>query len=573
MTDLQNDTLPSRNLGYLWGHDSSGKGGKQTPASLMGRAVILSSLPGIDRTGATDSTAAFQAALNAMSDGDVLILDAGTYLVDNLTLPAKLNARIQGRGKPTIKKRSGGSSDYLLASYNYLNNVANAQPPFDIIDVKLDGNGIAQNGIIWQSWDSRFEGLDITGMTRHGIHVTALTANATQISGTLVNNRLRGCLLRDNGGDGIHTTDPNRNQVTDMMIDGCFVYGNDGWGVYFAGSAGLIMRGCHLYGNTSGDAYYTAVGFGTIIALNHFEGVVDVGLPVDGICHIGPGNDFRAQLKCSFNSSGAKLVIVSVANRYYGSNGYILHNYFDPTRIVYSISDHFETNQPYRWHNGSSTGVFVAKSSYSFGLDSALDGPATVGRTLPKDTAILSAAPSGSAILGDIARNRSAHMYEAAQYVYDNTTASWLVESYLQPSWRVPVRKVVTLAAGQTSTSVTFTFAVSAAKSGYHGKLSVDVSMGVLSNSFNTMDTLSGRVDFIAARKFNSGVNAVAASVNAATATANVSFGTPTVSSDGSSGVQTITCTIVINHPVPSGTDSQVVCTGILDGNGVSGLA
>jgi hypothetical protein len=530
--------------------------------------VVASSF-GAKGDGVTDDTAALQAALNSLSAGQALILDAGTYLVSNLVLPAVNNAQMIGRGKPTIKKKSGGDNSYLVASYNWVNNVTNAQPPFDVRDVIFDGASIAATALMWQSWNSNLERLEITGATSHGMVATAVTKNGTTISGTVVNIRYSGCIFHDNGGSGFKTNDPNRNQITDEMMDRCFAYSNGGYGTQFQGSAGLIMRGCHMYGNTSGSASFDLFDYGTIIADNHFEDDVHLLTPYDNIGRIGPGNIFKSKLCMDFGPSGSKLVIVSFGNQFYLSTGQISHTYFGSNCYGYSVGDHFETSTPFAFSNGSSPGTIIAKSCYSLGADLDLDGVVTVSNLLPKAVANLTTVPSAAGSTGDVARNKAAAPFAPSRFVYNG---AWYATDRLMPTWSVPVRKT-TAAAAATSTSISYTFTLDPGQSANHGSLSVDVSASVLSGSFNTMDVATAKVVFSAARKFNAATSAVKASVAYSNASANITFGTPTISSDGSTGAQTITCTIVVNHPTPSGTDSVIITDARLEGRGATALA
>ena len=339
--------------------------------TIIDRAVNVKDF-GASGDGYTNDTLPIQAALNALEPGQKLFFPSGTYMVSNLVLPNTKNIKLEGNVDSVIKKNIKGNREYLMASFNYVKNIPYASEPFQLIDVKLDGGYICDNVLIIQSWNTLLEKCEIRNGLKNGIIITANTKTGKPIKTTLVNNRIRGCLIHDNKENNINIMDTSKDKVTDLFITENIVY-RAKVGVKLDTSAGTIFAMNHLYGHNDYDLKILFSSFGSQVVNNYFEG--SITSPKKSV-YI---KDFAQNSSCIFStnnvtgdvrvfSKNSNCFLLSTANHFRTENGVIKNNWNDNV-IVKSTGDSFESRQPFlavdkKWnYNSSSISKFIVTGS------------------------------------------------------------------------------------------------------------------------------------------------------------------------------------------------------------------
>ncbi len=384
----------------------------------IGGSIVYVKAP----TDGSDATAAIQAAWNAATTHQILYHPYGTYLVTNLTIPSTTGLVLCGPG--IIKAKTGGNVNYLIASYKYINNVAEADVPIEIRGLHIDGNSIVTNPLVVQNWDSIIEENEIYGGV-NGLKITTQTLNTTDFSAsTLVNNRILKNKIHNCTGKGLYILDTSRNKATDYDIIGNIIY-TCGDGGYLETCAGHLISGNHFYDNTR-DAFFSIGSLGLRILGNHFEGADSIRFEdfnINGSVAFG-GNVVNGMVYLYMSATGDG-AFNSTGNTFRTANG-CLHNEWNPNVVIYSTGDAFETSTPYRTNNPSATSKFFAKNSISTGIGKhrLLDG-LQYGSYLRRTIEYAAAAPSATGhFFGDKVVNNDATTGEWSGWVciVDETT-------------------------------------------------------------------------------------------------------------------------------------------------------
>ncbi|MFJ7991195.1 glycosyl hydrolase family 28-related protein [Peribacillus frigoritolerans] len=323
--------------------------------------------------GTTNDTTAIQLALNNLQQGQKLFFPSGNYIVSNLTIPNTKNIILEGNADSVIKKGDIGNKEYLIATFNYLDNIPNVGEPFQLINLKLDGNNICNDVIILQNWNSLLEKCEIKGAVVNGVRITSITKNGSVINSTAVNNRIRGCIIHDNKENNINIFDTSKRKVTDIFITENIIYKSN-VGIKLHTSAGTILSANHFYGHTDLDLYVSFSSFGFQIVNNYFEG--SIKSPIKKVLYI---KNFNENSSCIFSSNsiagevrlystGAKSHFLSTGNNFSTKDGVIKNNW-NTNLIVNSTGDKFESQRPYiavdqNWeYNSSSISKFIVTGS------------------------------------------------------------------------------------------------------------------------------------------------------------------------------------------------------------------
>ena len=168
---------------------------------------------GADATGATDSTGAFQSAINAAQTyNTVVYIPAGTFQCGALSVTKQLTMMGAGSGATTLKLKNG-TNDYLIKFAQTSGAITNAR----FCDFKIDGNAAGQSGSSGGikasgSVECYFERLHFTNIWDWGLQLGPQPGGAFGH-----NNRIQGCTF-DNAtssgvGGGIWTTSNDENQI------------------------------------------------------------------------------------------------------------------------------------------------------------------------------------------------------------------------------------------------------------------------------------------------------------------------------------------------------------------------
>lgn len=304
-----------------------------------------------------------------------------TYLVDNLVIPDVSGWRLNMNGS-TIKKSATGDSYYLVASYKHLNNIAEAQAPITIFGGGVfDANLNADHALIVQSWNSYIE-CETKNSNSAGCVYSAETRDGTTFpTSSMVNSQFK-LKSHDNGGCGFRVRDSARNNATDgHVLKGSYFYNNADHAIFIDSGAGWNVV-CNTYNNGAGVGF-DGHGAGTLVHDSYIDdgaGVVsalpETGLTYSaavrgsaalGVTEVGllPVENCRLNGPVTHMGGGdaAPYGVIST-NNIYGDNGFIYHQYFGPTRKMVSHNDTFKNSNPFRFHNGSSTGVIEFSNAF-----------------------------------------------------------------------------------------------------------------------------------------------------------------------------------------------------------------
>lgn len=356
----------------------------------------------------SDETKIIQDILNTVDHNYKVIIPEGTFGVQNLVIPDK-KVFIEQRG--FIKKLAGGDNDYVVASANYVNNNAYAGTPFYYTNPKIDGGGIATNGLVIQTWDSVVSAGDITNCV-NGIKMTAQTKDGTNFTtSTLVNNKIFYPNIHHNTGNGIWINDPSRNKITDYFIIGGIVEGNKR-ALHLDSCAGALISGTHTYGSSEKAVHISLGTLALRIKGCYFEEpeAIDItDILANNFVNL-EGNIINGRVRVY--SGNANTGVQSANNTFRTSTGKFIQKW--GSTIVYSNGDVFEASDPYVnvGADGSPTSaapnVFITTKCVSIGLgtDRQIDG-AVIGNAI-KTTSYVTAIPtSGSYVAGHTAINTS----------------------------------------------------------------------------------------------------------------------------------------------------------------------
>ena len=343
--------------------------------AILNSSMINARNYGAKGDGVTDDTVAIQTALNALTPNGAFVLPPGRYSVRNLVIPDVLYVSLYFYGE--LIARTGGDTDYLVATFKYVNNIAEAGSPIKlIVTPKINGNSIVTNGLVIQTWDTTIESPDVHGC-QNGIKITGETRNGTAFaSSTLVNNVINNPRLHNNTQRGLWLRDPSRNKVTDFHMYGGYVLLNGVNGIDLESSAGCLIHGTHTYGN--GRALRVAIGsLGLRINDCYMEETECISLDdvnPDTLVSL-EGNTFNGKVRgYSYNANAG---IASTSNTFRTENGSYYLMWSD--LFVLSRGDTFMVANPYMV--GGADGVAnnaAPNRAYAFGCTSSAIGSSIV---------------------------------------------------------------------------------------------------------------------------------------------------------------------------------------------------
>lgn len=314
-----------------------------------------------------DDTAAVQACWDAADVVAVRMDAAPFWWVTNVILPRKLFFHLQGRS--SIEALPSADNYYLCASYNHINNVAEAQHPIMISDkLRFSAGNIKTHPLIIQSWNVDID-VETMGGVGDGCVYAAQTRNGTTFPVySMVNPRIK-IESRNNGGNGFRCLDGLRNNATDgYILPGSTCHDNALSGVYIDAGAGWDVTG-NYYANAASSIRFNAVGKGTRV--HHAFLDDDTSLDINthnvyGIMRLDHC-DIAGVVTSAGNSDvvGGTVGIKSVGNHYRNALAYIKQQWFGADRLHISMNDTFENQpDPFRFSNGSSTGRFQVVNAH-----------------------------------------------------------------------------------------------------------------------------------------------------------------------------------------------------------------
>lgn len=333
--------------------------------------------------GITDDTEAIQNILNLLKSNQTLIIPDGIFRVKNLVIPNQWGVKIEFRG--LLRAIEGGDTDYLVATENYVSNVAEAGQAITLINPRIDGNNIVKNGLVIQTWNTLIDRPDIINC-QNGLKITAETRNGTKFSSsTLVNNIINHPNIHNNSNYGIWVRDPDRNRVTDYFVLGGFSYSNK-IALYLESFAGALIEGVHTYANSERSIYISIISVGGRIANSYFEDAeaIDIADALANQFITLQGNAINGAVRIYAGAENTG--INSVGNIFKTAQGKFIQKWGSTT--IYSTNDKFQAADPYVnvGNDGAGTSeapnVFFVRNSNSsgIGLRRTIEGIVQFGR-------------------------------------------------------------------------------------------------------------------------------------------------------------------------------------------------
>jgi parallel beta helix pectate lyase-like protein len=206
--------------------------------------------------------------------GDEIIFNGPCLVNQTIKLLGNRAYRGTSRTGTVIKQADGANLDAIFASDGYLDNTDHTGEPIALRTMSIDANSAnnptAHDSIVLRSWQSIVEDIQIDDSTRHGIRLTSLSQNRTEITNTQVNGRISSMQINDSGGSGVYVEDPG-NHVTDWQLKDNYIAGTGGYGVSLDNTAGWIISGNHIYGVDGNYALRCNRLFGSSISDNYIE--------------------------------------------------------------------------------------------------------------------------------------------------------------------------------------------------------------------------------------------------------------------------------------------------------------
>jgi hypothetical protein len=206
--------------------------------------------------------------------GDEIIVNGPCLVNETIKLLGNRTYRGTSRTGTVITQADGANLDAIFASDGYLDNTTSTGEPIALRSLSIDANRAnnptAHDSIVLRSWQSIVEDIQISDSTRHGIRLTSLSQNGTEITNTQVNGRISSMQINDSGGSGVYVEDPG-NHVTDWQLKDNYIAGTGGYGVSLDNTAGWIITGNHIYGVGGNYALRANRLFGSSISDNYIE--------------------------------------------------------------------------------------------------------------------------------------------------------------------------------------------------------------------------------------------------------------------------------------------------------------
>lgn len=225
--------------------------------------------------GTTDDTAALQAFVNASPSGATLYFPgAGPYMVSQIVYKAErryIGDAFGGYGT-VVKQIASGTGDGVFVSYNWYNDVTQADNSTTFEDLTIHGNRANNTtgcGIITMGQRHYFHRLLIQDCDDDGIRFTETTRNSSTLAENAVANHIESCRIMDITGYGVYATDGSRftdGYLIDSPVSGC-----DEDGVFIGSGSGWKINGCHLSTIKKNAIYLKNAGYSDT-SHNYIEG-------------------------------------------------------------------------------------------------------------------------------------------------------------------------------------------------------------------------------------------------------------------------------------------------------------
>jgi hypothetical protein len=232
--------------------------------------------------GERDDTVALQAALSR-AEGSGLRLRARPYAVrDTLLIPT--NCVLEGRGA-VIHQKSDDKP--ILASLAWAGR-GPTKGYTRILGLRLQGTGRGerQDGIVLHDYWSEIADVEVVEPGGRGIVLAEEDQRGSRPSSTLVENRIRNCVVRHARRSAFFLGKPANGKLTDGELSNCIASLHDSArepAVAIGHSAGWIVNGLHSYGGQPRAAIEIHNPFFTSLSNLYLEGFEEAGLAINGV--------------------------------------------------------------------------------------------------------------------------------------------------------------------------------------------------------------------------------------------------------------------------------------------------
>jgi len=217
-----------------------------------------------------DDTAALQAALDR-AEGSGLRLEARTYRISDTLLVPSATA-VDGCG--AVLRLTAGDRP-ILASKAYLGRgPVRGRTRVERLRLEGTGRGSGQHGFVLHDFWSEVVDVEVVGVGGRGVVLADKDAQGQAPSGTLVENRIRGCVIRGCHGGGLRIGEVANGRLTDGSVRDCIVdLAPDARepALMVGHAAGWTIDGLHTYGGRPDRAIEIHQAYFTNIANLYVE--------------------------------------------------------------------------------------------------------------------------------------------------------------------------------------------------------------------------------------------------------------------------------------------------------------
>ena len=233
--------------------------------------------------GVADDTRAVQAALDRGAGASVLL--AGRSYRTSATLLVPSGTTVQGIGAVI---QATADDQPILVSKAWAEQRGDVKGRTRLLGLRLagTGRGARQDGIVLHDFWSEIADCEVSDTGGRGIVLTAGNRFGVPIASTLVENRVRRCVVRDSGGACFFLGEPANGKLTDGELADCIGSLRDGVDariVTIGHAAGWAVRNIHTYGGRPGTAIEIRQGYFTRVSGLYVEGFAVVGLALPAV--------------------------------------------------------------------------------------------------------------------------------------------------------------------------------------------------------------------------------------------------------------------------------------------------
>ena len=233
--------------GPLWSAETPAPETPNTAEAASASRLIVVTDYGCRGDGSFDNGPAL-VALTTRCGAANFIFPPGKYL-SSATIPLASGATIQGYGA-TLQCTADAPA---LASVGWLDD-SSPTGNTTISGLTIRGDVALRNqvGLILRDYYSLLEHVTITSCGGPGIMLTTGSKSGKTVGGTLVENRIINCSVRNTVGTCLLIGEPN-NKLTDGIIDHCILFQHKDATVpalVINSAAGWSVSGLHVYGPT-----------------------------------------------------------------------------------------------------------------------------------------------------------------------------------------------------------------------------------------------------------------------------------------------------------------------------------